>query len=191
MVSLIRGKRILVLDAGTLEEVVAWETGDYDYTYATAWLGDAALAYGGSGGVVSIRSVPDGAIIAGPLDAAPGDVCALASDPAGRVMASLGNDGSVLLWDVASASPIGEPMRARPDLVRVAALTGTGEAMPLQQFDASGAQVTYPVDSPSLLARACALAGREPDERQWRAWHGDTAQRPTCGDRLQTDPLGG
>jgi WD40 repeat protein len=191
-VSLIRGKQMLVLDTGTLEEVASWETGDYDYTYAAAWLGDAALAHGGSAGVVHIRSVPEGQAEAGPLDAAPGDVCALASDPAGAVMASLASDGSVLLWDVPSAAPIGEPMRARPDLgCGWLRFTGTGEAMLLQQFDASGALVTWPVDSPTLLARACALAGREPDQQQWRSWHGGTPQRPTCGDLLQTDLLRG
>ena len=39
----------------------------------------------------------------------------------------------------------------------------------------------YPVGTDTLIARACAIAGREPTTSEWQAMHGDAPQRPTCG----------
>jgi hypothetical protein len=45
----------------------------------------------------------------------------------------------------------------------------------------TGLAVRYPIDTNTLIARACAIAGREPTPSEWSAMHGDTPQRATCG----------
>jgi hypothetical protein len=55
------------------------------------------------------------------------------------------------------------------------------------QYESAQA-VRYPIDTETLIARACAIAGREPTTAEWQAMHGDTPQRPTCG-ALSDDTL--
>jgi WD40 repeat protein len=181
---------ILVLDVQTLAEVTAWPTDPYDNPFGFAWLdGGATLAHGGIQGRLAFRSIPDGQPIGQPREVAPGFTLDLATNTDATQLATLGTDGEIILWDPVTKPAVGEPLVPARDAGWGWIWFGTddrGEFIEVQYESAQA--VRYPIDTETLIARACAIAGREPTTAEWQAMHGDTPQRPTCG-ALSDDTL--
>lgn len=180
-----REDEVLVLDAESLDEVASWSADPYDNPLAFAWLDDGAtLAYGGIGGKLAFRSIPDGELSGEPREVSPGFVLDLATNSQATRMATLGSDGDIILWDPATRQAVGQPLTPAPlglphGWIWFGADDG-GEFIEVQYETASA--VRYPIGTDTLVARACAIAGRELTAAEWQAMHGDAPQRPTCGD---------
>jgi WD40 repeat protein len=190
-VALGREVEILVLDARTLADVTAWPADPYDVPLDFAWLDEGAtLAHGGVQGRLAFRSIPDGKPIGAPREVAPGFTLDLATNPDATRLATLGTDGEIILWDPATKQAVGEPLVPATDLLWGWIRFGSddrGEFIEVQYETARA--VRYPIDTNTLIARACAIAGREPTTAEWQAMHGDAPQRPTCGPLSEGDLL--
>ena len=154
-VAVARGPRIEILDTGDLHQVQTWQAGQYDDVLALQWLDDGrALAFGGKLGRLEIRAFPDGQTLVAPRQVFPGFVLDIAVNPNGSLLALHGTDGEVVLWDVAAAEPVGEPLVPDPGnawgWVRF-----TPDGAALEALYDSKRAYTYPIDTETLVTRAC------------------------------------
>lgn len=185
-VAVARGPRIEILDARDLHKVQTWQAGQYDDVLALQWLeGGRELAFGGRLGRLEIRAFPEGQVLVEPRQVFPGFVLDMATNPQGSLLALLGGDGEVVLWDLAAAAPVGEPLSPGfGDTWGWVRFTPDGGA--LEALYDSKRAYTYPIDTETLIARACRIAAREPTAQEWSAMHGDTSQQPLCDLRAAT-----
>jgi WD40 repeat protein len=182
-VAVARGPRIEILDSRDLRQVQTWQAGQYDDVLALQWL-DAgrALAFGGRLGRLEIRAFPDGQSLVEPRQVFPGFVLDIAANPTGSLLALLGSDGDVVLWDVAAEAPVGEPLL--PDLgIGWGWVRFTPDGTALEALYDSKRAYTYPIDTETLVARACRIAAREPTAREWSSMHGDRPQQALCDEQ--------
>ena len=186
-----RENEILILDTETLADVTSWQTASYDNPFGFAWLdGGATLAHGGIEGRLAFRSIPDGQPIGEPREVLPGSRWTWPPMPtrpgwrpsARTARSSSGTRRRSRRW-------------ARPWIPSGDTMWGwiwfgsddRGEFIEVQYDNAPA--VRYPVDTETLISRACAIAGREPTTAEWQAMHGDAPQRPTCGALTEGDLL--
>jgi WD40 repeat protein len=185
-VALARNNAVLVLDTATLSEITAWENDRYDHPITMAWAPDGrTLAFGGTMGRLEFRDVPSGTALGAPQDIAAGWVVDLAFSPDGALLSSVDSDGKVMLWDVGTRTQIGQPLTPGGLPWGWAAFAPNGRA--LEVFFENATSDRYDLATAQLIARACAVAGREPTAAEWTAMHGDLPQRPTCGPLAQGD----
>lgn len=214
LVALARGPVVMVLATATLREVASWPTELHDAALSFAWLdGGSTLAQGGEAGTLTFRAIPSGRALGEPSAASPGAIWDLAANSDGTRLASVGGDGALNLWDSATRQVVGEPLASALGAVPVQTWTNerrrgwraqvlldragwvrfgsdaTGEFLEAQYAAGGGASIRYPVDTETLIARACAIAGREPTPAEWESMHGDAPQKPTCGTATQMDLL--
>jgi WD40 repeat protein len=188
--SLARNNSVLVLDMATLAEITSWETNRYDDVIAMEWFpDDKTLAYGGTMGRLEFRDMPSGTPIGAPQDIAAGFLVDLAISPDGRLLSSVDSDGKVTLWDADTRTQIGQPLTTGGLPWGWAAFTPDGRALEVFFEDATSAR--YDLATDQLIARACAIAAREPTQAEWQAMHGDLPQRPTCGSLSEGDLTAG
>jgi hypothetical protein len=96
-------------------------------------------------------------------------------------------DGTVMLWDAATRQQVGQPLTHSGLPWAWLAFAPDGRA--LEAFLDNATSVRYDLETEQLIARACAIAGREPTPAEWAAMHADMEQRPTCGDLAERDLL--
>ena len=187
-VALARNNSVLVLDTATLSEISSWENDRYDHPIAMAWSQDGrTLAFGGTMGRLEFRDVPSATALGAPQDIAAGWVVDLAFSPDGGLLSSVDSDGKVMLWDAGTRTQIGQPLTTGGLPWGWAAFAPSGRALEVFFEDATSDR--YDLATDQLIARACAIAGREPTPAEWAAMHGDVPQRPTCGESAEADLL--
>ena len=214
LVALTRGPEVLVLATDTLARVTSWPTGQHDAALSLAWLdGGDTLVQGGQAGNLTFRSIPQGKLLGAPRAVGSGAVWDLAASADGTRVASVGGDGALVLWDAATRQVVGEPLASALTSLPVPAWTthsrsgwraqvrvdragwvrfgsdAGGEFLEAQYAADAGVAIRYPVNTETLLTRACAIAGREPTPAEWESMHGDVPQRPTCGTVTRMDLL--
>ena len=99
-------------------------------------------------------------------------------DPTGRLLASLGTDGDVLLWDTTTWQPLGTPL---VDDGSWGWLRFTPEGDRLVASYEDGAVLTVPTDPQEWVALACRVAGRDLTAGEWETVRPGVPWRSTCG----------
>jgi len=96
----------------------------------------------------------------------------------GRLLAALGANGNLRLWDVPSHTVLGPGLRAFPrgDSSRLV-FTGEDE---LVTWDGLGAALRWRVDVDAWTETACDLAGREVTEDEWEQYLPGEPYDPAC-----------
>ncbi|HZB70689.1 MAG TPA: TIR domain-containing protein [Acidimicrobiales bacterium] len=99
--------------------------------------------------------------------------------PDGRVLAAIGRNGNLRLWDVRSHTVLGPGLRAFPrgDAAR---LTFTADDE-LATWDGIGAALRWRLDVDAWADTACVLAGRRLTEEEWEQYLPGEPYDPACG----------
>jgi WD40 repeat protein len=151
----------------------------HDYLIRVAFSPDGnTLALAGDGGtrLVDVKTeLPLGEPLAG--HTAPVTFVSFSGD--GRTLATASLDGTIILYDVASHQPIGNPLDAGySGGVSTSSLTPDGRELATSYGD--GHVVIWDVDPASWQRRACALAGRNLTRDEWRQYLGSRPYEETC-----------
>ncbi len=105
-------------------------------------------------------------------------ITSLAFNANGNYLVSGSVDDSVILWDVAAGQPLGQPFIGHTDWVTAVAFN------PQLQMFASGSRdqtiKLWDVNPLSWAARACQIANRNLNPREWDQYFRSEAYRKTC-----------
>ena len=141
------------------------------------------MAVGTLGGQLHVLDADDLTTAAPTRLAAAGFVIDMATSPDGTLLATLGSDGDLKLWDTATWQPLGLPLTEQgswgvlsftPDGQRLRVLYESGTP------EGDGTMRTVPVDHDLWLARACEVAGRDLTDDEWAVVRPGQEWRPTC-----------
>jgi WD40 repeat protein len=151
----------------------------HDYEIRVAFSPDGkTLALGGFGGTRLVDAAT-GQPLGEPLAGHTGPVTFVSFSGDGSTLASASLDGTVILYDVASHQPIGDPLDAGyPGGVSTSPLTPDGRELGAGYGD--GHILIWDVDPASWQRRACALAGRNLTRAEWGQYLGSRPYEATC-----------
>jgi WD40 repeat protein len=93
-----------------------------------------------------------------PLKGHTGWVQSVAFSPDGKILASGGKDGAVVLWDVAGRRMLGQPLKGHTGWVQSVAFSPDGKTLASAGFD--DAVVLWDIDVDSWVQRAQDIANR-------------------------------
>jgi WD40 repeat protein/DNA-binding SARP family transcriptional activator len=138
------------------------------------------LVTGGQDSNVRFWDVESGQPVGNSLKGHAGYVTNAAYAPDGDVLATAGTDGTVILWDTRSGTPIGSPLPGLPpsEARKILRFAPDGQRLAVAYDD--GRLVTWDLDPGSWRSRACAVAGRNLTQHEWRSVHGPRPYRSTC-----------
>ena len=95
----------------------------------------------------------------------------------GQVLVTLGGDGSVLRWDVASRELLGPPLLTGKE-TETMAISPDGRSLILGSFDETASQ--WRLDARPWDERACRIANRNLDEDEWQHFMADRPHEKAC-----------
>ena len=176
---LLRGEDVALvdLDAGkVLAQAPLWEA-DADEPVSAAWDDDGRVAIGSLSGWryvlegETLTSVVPRRLVTG------GFVIDVEISPDGRVAATLGTDGDVLLWDARTWRPYGEPVL---DDLEWGFLAFTEDSETLQVEYEAGLRFEIDARPAAWVTAACAAANRDLTSDESAVVRPGLAARPTC-----------
>ncbi|WP_225755437.1 BTAD domain-containing putative transcriptional regulator [Actinotalea sp. Marseille-Q4924] len=171
---------VAVLDSSTAEELAAAALPGEDEAVSLEWAADGrTVLVGSSQGRVHVLDAGTLAPRSPARIVSPGWVLDLAVSPAGDVAASLGTDGDLLLWDVATWQPLGRPVS---DGTMWGWLGFDPERPVLHSWSEQGVVVRVSTAPRDWVAAACAAANREltDTERQIHLREDARGASPRC-----------
>ena len=141
---------------------------------------DRTIRFWGTSTLLS-AGTSTGRPVSDPLLAHQAQVWSAQFDPTsnGQTLVTLGGDGSVLRWDVASRALLGPPLLTGKE-TETMALSPDGRSVIIGSFDETAAQ--WRLDTRSWSERACRLANRNLDEAEWQDFMGDQPYHKVCPD---------
>jgi WD40 repeat protein/DNA-binding SARP family transcriptional activator len=169
------GYAIIDLAAGRVLRRVDWEV---DPTWLDLSPDGARLAVGTSDGRVGLAHVESGEWIQPPIDVHGSWVRRVSFSPDGSLFASSGHDGQVRLWDGHSGTPVAGITPDRPGVWTAVEFLPDGATVIIADRD--GAVHTWDTRPEQWIEAACAMAGRNLTEAEWRDAFGDRPYRETC-----------
>jgi len=95
----------------------------------------------------------------------------------GRILASADHQGIIRLWDTERWLALGEPLRASTGWLNHIAFNG----LRLYAAGQNGWAAPLDLQTPALLSRACAIAGRDLTSDEWEIYFGAAPFTATCG----------
>jgi len=160
LAALARNGEVVLVDVSTGRVVRRGQVAEAEdqLIQAIAWSGDSTKVVAGSSGgwlhfvsAATLEPVAPGRLITG------GWVTDLETSPDGRIVASIGSDGDVTLWDTATWRPFGQPLTDDRDW---GWLTFTPDGYGLRVFFRDQQVVDVSTTPKDWVAAACAAAGR-------------------------------
>jgi WD40 repeat protein len=111
-------------------------------------------------------------------DVAGGGVTSVAFSPDGKTLASGKYDGTIILWDVVTRQPLGQPLTGYGGPVGSVAFSPDGKILAAGNID--NTIMLWDVDPASWAAHACRIANRNLTQAEWQQYLGDEPYRKTC-----------
>lgn len=111
-----------------------------------------------------------------PLPGHKGEVSSIAFSPNGKLMATGGTDGAIILWDMPSRQPIGPPFVGSGSVWSLA-FRPDGRALAVVGEDRL---LMWSVGEEAWREAACRLANRNLTLQEWKGSFGSTPYRVTC-----------
>ncbi len=157
LVGIVDGAQTLDSRTGALLAQVTFA--EPDLVTAVAFGADGrTVLLGTNGGHLHVLSATDLAPLVPRRLTTGGFLIGLAPSPDGRLLASLGTDGDLLLWDTAGWQPLGRPIS---DGHGWGSMTFDPDGTTLRTMHQDGTVVTFEADPQSWLRQACVVANRD------------------------------
>ena len=171
--------RVTVYDAHSGRALRAVHPEGLDGYVSIAFSPGGLLATGGWSGIVQLWDPSTGREIGKPTPVAPAPVASITFNPSGSTFATTGgSDGLTKLWTTATLQPVGSALVGARGTWSHAAYTPDGGRLVVVYDDGTGS--VWPTSADAWARRACAVAGRNLTQAEWRQYVGGSTYRATC-----------
>jgi len=102
----------------------------------------------------------------------------VAFSPDGKTLASASNDQTIILWDVASRQPIGQPLSGHSSAVFSVAFSPDGKTLASGSLD--NTIILWNLNPRLWIEKTCQRAGRNFTRAEWEKDFPNEEYRKTC-----------
>jgi WD40 repeat protein len=103
----------------------------------------------------------------------------VASSSCGNFVPQTGcNLGEIILWDVASGQPIGQPLLGHSNAIN--SVTFSQDGRTLVSGSADGSVILWDINLQTWQTLGCRIANRDLSPAEWELFFGDEPYQPTC-----------
>ena len=125
-----------------------------------------------------MRSLPSG--LSGYMWAHSGPVTSVVFSPDGKTLATGSGDDTVILWDVASRKPLGDPLKAHSSFVSSVAFSPDGKTLATGSEDNTVILWDANMDVESWKGQICEIVNRNFSKDEWRTYMGERSYWKVC-----------
>ena len=181
LAALARNDEVVVVDVSSGAVARRGSLGPHELVMGLAWSADSSTIVAGLGsGWLHVVAADTLDAVAPPRLITGGWVPEIEVSPDGRVMATIGSDGDVTLWDTRTWRPYGQPVT---DTGGLGWLTYSTDGRALRVFFEEGELVEISTDPADWVEAACSAAGRNLTPQESAVILPGKPLTPTCPDR--------